>query len=116
MANAGQVMDILAGIFAKEKLEHWRTVLADFKGQWTVIQDPVQVLDDPQVAANGLVQTCTTEAGVPFDLVTAPVQYDGQPAVARRGPGLSEHGDAILSDLGYDWDTVVDLKVRGVVA
>jgi hypothetical protein len=26
-----------------------------------------------------------------------------------------EHGDAILESLGLDWDTIIDLKVRGVV-
>ena len=34
----------------------------------------------------------------------------------RRAPEFNEHGDAILADLGLDWDTIVDLKVRGVVA
>jgi hypothetical protein len=29
---------------------------------------------------------------------------------------FNKHGDAILADLGYDWDTVIDLKVRDVVA
>ena len=31
-------------------------------------------------------------------------------------PEFNEHGDAILAELGLDWDTIVDLKVRGVVA
>ena len=44
------------------------------------------------------------------------MQYDGQPAQARRAPEFNEHGDAILEGLGFDWDTIVDLKVRGVVA
>jgi hypothetical protein len=44
------------------------------------------------------------------------VQFDGEPAVPNRAPELHEHGDAILTDdLGLDWDTVVDLKVRGIV-
>jgi hypothetical protein len=33
-----------------------------------------------------------------------------------QAAGLKEHGDAILADLGLDWDRVVDLKVRGAVA
>jgi hypothetical protein len=34
----------------------------------------------------------------------------------RAIDSTNEHGDAILADLGLDWDTVIDLKVRGVVA
>jgi hypothetical protein len=44
------------------------------------------------------------------------VTYDGQPPRPRRAPGFNEHGDEILGDLGLDWDRIVDLKVRGVVA
>ncbi len=44
------------------------------------------------------------------------VQFDEHPATPPRAPEFNEHGDAILSDLGLDWDTIVDLKVRGVVA
>ena len=44
------------------------------------------------------------------------MQFDGEPAVPGRAPSLNEHGDAILEELGFDWDAIVDLKVRGVVA
>jgi hypothetical protein len=27
-----------------------------------------------------------------------------------------ERGDAILAELGLDWNTIVDLKVRGITA
>ena len=61
-------------------------------------------------------QPCKTAAGVPFQLVAAPVQFDEQSAAPGRAPEFNEHGDASLSDLGLDWDTVVDIEVRGVVA
>ena len=71
---------------------------------------------DPQAVANGYVQECRTAAGVPFRLAAAPIQFDDEPPVPRRAPEFNEHGDSILTDLGLDWDTIVDLKVRGVVA
>ena len=43
------------------------------------------------------------------------MQYGGEPAQPARAPEFNEHGDAILAELGLDWDTIVDLKVRGVV-
>ena len=80
-----------------------------------MLQDSIEVAADPQSVANGYVQRCKTAAGVPFQLVAAPVQYDEQPAVPGRAPEFNEHGDDILRDLGLDWDTIVDLKVRGAV-
>ena len=57
-------------------------------------------------------QECHTAGGTPFQLVTAPVQYDGEAAVPKRAPEFNEHGDSILADLGLaDEDTIVDLKV-----
>jgi crotonobetainyl-CoA:carnitine CoA-transferase CaiB-like acyl-CoA transferase len=62
------------------------------------------------------VQPCESATGIPFRLVAAPVQFDEQPAVPSRAPEFNEHGDAVLADLGLEWDTIVDLKVRGIVA
>ena len=73
-------------------------------------------LRDPQSVANGYLQPCVTSEGNEFELVAAPVQFDEVPAQPGRSPDFNEHGDAILEELGLDWDTVVDLKVRGVTA
>ena len=58
---------------------------------------------------------CATADGTPFKLAAAPVQYDEKPAAPRAAPEFNEHGDAILEEIGFDMDTIVDLKVRGVV-
>lgn len=115
MANSSDAIEILRRIFAEHSVEEWRERLADFPGQWAVVQDTLEAVADPQAVANGYVQECHTAAGTPFGLVAAPVQFDGQPAPPRRAPGFNEHGDAILAEIGLEWDAVVDLKVRGIV-
>jgi crotonobetainyl-CoA:carnitine CoA-transferase CaiB-like acyl-CoA transferase len=109
-------MEILRTAFGERTLDEWRERLADFVGQWTVVQDTLECAADPQTVANGYVQECRTAGGDSFRLAAAPVQFDEQPAVPRRAPEFNEHGDAILEELGLDWDTIVELKVRGVVA
>ena len=79
-----------------------------------MVQDTLEAADDPQTVANGYVAECETADGTPFKLAAAPVQYDEAPA-RQRAPEFNEHGDEILTDLGLDWDKIVDLKVRGVV-
>jgi crotonobetainyl-CoA:carnitine CoA-transferase CaiB-like acyl-CoA transferase len=115
MTNGSEAGAILREVFAQRSLAHWRQDLADFDGQWAVVQDSLEVAADPQSTANGYVQDCKTAGGVPFRLVAAPVQYDEHPATPGRAPEFNEHGDDILGELGIDWDTIVDLKVRGVV-
>jgi crotonobetainyl-CoA:carnitine CoA-transferase CaiB-like acyl-CoA transferase len=116
MAHNLEAAEVLREAFAQRTLDEWRERLDDFIGQWTVVQDTLEAAADPQSVANGYVQDCETAAGVPFRLVAAPVQFDEQPASPSRAPEFNEHGDAILADLGLDWDTIVDLKVRGITA
>ena len=75
----------------------------------------LEAAEDPQALANGYIQSAQTAAGLPFRLVAVPVQYDGEAAGTSRAPEFNEHGDTILESLGFDWDTIIDLKVRNVV-
>ena len=116
MENTLDAQAIMEGAFAERTVSEWRERLADFTGQWCVVQDTLEAATvDPQVAANGYIQDCATANGAPFKLVAAPIQFGGEPAPAGRSPEFNEHGDAILEELGIDWDTIVDLKVRSVV-
>ncbi len=116
LENAGEARAALRAVFAERTLDEWRERLAGFSGQWTAVQHTLEAAADTQTVANGYVVDLQTADGTPFQLAAAPVQYDEQPAPAQRAPEFNEHGDAILGDLGLDWDTIVDLKVRGVVA
>jgi len=106
----------LTETFAQYTLDEWRDRLAGFSGQWTAVQHTLEAAADPQTVANGYVVDCETADGTAFQLAAAPVQFGGEAAQAKRAPEFNEHGDAILGALGIDWDTIVDLKVRGVVA
>jgi crotonobetainyl-CoA:carnitine CoA-transferase CaiB-like acyl-CoA transferase len=106
---------LLETAFAEHTVAEWREKLADFTGQWCVVQDTLEAAVDPQTIANGYVQDCETASGSPFQLVAAPVQFGGEAARVKRSPEFNENGDDILHELGIDWDTIVDLKVRSVV-
>jgi crotonobetainyl-CoA:carnitine CoA-transferase CaiB-like acyl-CoA transferase len=114
--NVAAATEVLRDAFAERDAAEWRERLTGFSGQWAMVQDTLEAAADPQTVANGYVQGCETAEGVPFQLAAAPIQFDERPAAPRRAPAFNEHGDAILGDLGLDWDTIVDLKVRGVVA
>ena len=90
---------------------------ADFSGQWAMVQDTLEAAADPQTVANGYVGDCETAEGTPFKLAArpGPVRRARPP---RRGgrPSSTSTATRSSSELGLDWDAIIDLKVRGVVA
>ena len=58
----------------------------------------------------------TTSDGVPFQLVTTPVQFAGAPAPPKRAPEFNEHCEEILAGIDCSADEMMELKVAGVVA
>jgi crotonobetainyl-CoA:carnitine CoA-transferase CaiB-like acyl-CoA transferase len=117
LANGSEAIAILQEIFGAEDLAYWRKVLEPFTGQWAVAQDTLQIREDPQVIANDYLLTSQTAAGHPFTIVGAPAQFGGEASPVGRAPDFNEHGDEILTEvLGMEYEDVIGLKVRGVVA
>src|SRR5205823_6202968 len=76
LENSLEAIEIMTEVFAQATLAEWRERLANFSGQWAVVQDSLEAAADPQTVANGYLQECKTASGVPFHLVAAPVQFD----------------------------------------
>ena len=114
--NAGAGAELLTEVFAERTADEWRDVLQTFSGQWAMVQTTLEVAEDPQAVANGYVVDCETAEGKPFKLAAAPVRFGAEAPSTRRAPEFNEHGDEILESIGLDWDAIVDLKVRGIVA
>ena len=114
--NAAAGVELLREVFASRTVAEWQEALQPFSGQWTIVQTTLEAAEDPQTLANGYVVDCATAEGTPFKLAAAPVRFGAEPPATRRAPAFSEHGDEILQAIGVDWDAIVDLKVRGVVA
>ncbi len=115
-ANAGVAREILTSVFAAAPLAEWRERLASFDGQWSIAQDSLEVVEDPQVVANSYLGETVNAAGIPFNLVTVPVQFGGVAATPHRAPEFNEHCDEILASIDLDPEAVLELKIEGVVA
>jgi crotonobetainyl-CoA:carnitine CoA-transferase CaiB-like acyl-CoA transferase len=112
--HTAECIDALEAVFATRTLAQWRDRFADEQFPWEPFQSVTEVADDRQVVANGYI--ATVDAGdVQFSLPTGAVQFNEQPAALRRAPEHGEHTEAVLLELGYDWDRILELKAADVV-
>lgn len=101
--------------FATRSLTQWRPRLAGQTGQWDVAQNVAEVLRDPQVTANRFVHHVDYGDGHELALVGAPVRFDRTPPPARRAPEFAGDTDAILEELGWDAEAILDARIIGAV-
>ena len=76
---------------------------------YSALASPLEVVDDPQVVANGYLAPHPDHPRA--RLACAPMQYDDEMVAIRRGaPALGEHTAEVLSDLGYTPDELDALR------
>jgi len=101
--------------FAARTLEEWKQVLSTIDAPWAPVQAVDELPDDPQVVANDYVGEVVLDDGTSYRLPAVPVQLDGQGPPLRRAPEHGEHTEALLLELGYDWERIIELKDAGVI-
>jgi len=102
--------------FARRTLREWQETLRGFDAPWAPVQSVRELVDDPQVLANRYVGDVVEDGVARYRLPAVPVQIDEQPPPLRRAPEHGEHTEAVLLELGYDWDAIVALKEQGAIA
>jgi crotonobetainyl-CoA:carnitine CoA-transferase CaiB-like acyl-CoA transferase len=112
--HPADMVDILEPLFRTKTLAEWRDAFYGHRFPWAPYARVDELIDDPQVVANGYIAEVEHEAGN-FRLPAGPVQFDEQPVSISRGPEMGEHTELVLMELGYDWDQIAKFKENGVI-
>ena len=95
--------------------------------QWTDLFDAVgvpccpirfveELFDDPHVLANDYVVELDHSTLGPIKMGGAPFSFGRTPLdIHRAPPGLSEHADEILAELGYEEDDIRSMRDRKII-
>jgi len=67
------------------------------------VRGPQEVIDDPQLRLNEIVVPLEGAGGKSTSTISSPIQVHGvAKAPARRAPGIGEHNEEVLRQLGFD--------------
>jgi crotonobetainyl-CoA:carnitine CoA-transferase CaiB-like acyl-CoA transferase len=113
-AHTPECIAVLDEMFATRDLADWIGPLESAATPWSLVQTAHEAARDPQVVANNFVTTVDHGEST-YPLVASPVQFDGVAPALRPAPRHGEHTDAVLADLGYDWEAVIEMKTKGAV-
>jgi crotonobetainyl-CoA:carnitine CoA-transferase CaiB-like acyl-CoA transferase len=101
--------------FAKRTFEEWKRLLSALDAPWAPVQSVLELLDDPQVEANGYIGDVVIDGETAYRLPAVPVQFDGAPPPLRRAPEHGEDTEALLLEIGYDWDDIAAMREAGAI-
>jgi succinate---hydroxymethylglutarate CoA-transferase len=74
------------------------------------VNNLAQALENPFVTKHGRLQTLRHPVRGTYRMLAPPVRCEGDAPPARAAPGLGEHTEAVLSELGYDDARIAALK------
>jgi crotonobetainyl-CoA:carnitine CoA-transferase CaiB-like acyl-CoA transferase len=101
--------------FSSRTFAEWKELLGGIDAPWAPVQSLAELLDDPQVIANGYIGDVVVDGEPAYRLPAVPLQFDGQPPALRRAPEHGEDTESILVDFGYDWNEIIRLKEERVI-
>ena len=115
-ANMPQLTGILDEIFVAQPMAHWQQLFRGINVTFGAVRGPQEVVNDPQLPVNDIVVPLDGAPGKLTSTISSPIQVHGVKKVAaRRAPGLGEHNESVLRDLGFSAGDVSALVSSGAL-
>ena len=118
-ANDAALAEVLAGVFRGKPAQHWEDyLLAHDVGCVVAHPEPPEVVLQSKEfgAASGLLVHVEHPTFGEHDRLAPLVDFSRSQTIAEPGVVCGQHTDAILTELGYSPDAIVDLRARKIVA
>jgi len=116
MANMPQLSAILDEVFGAQPMAHWYEVFNGVHVTFGAVRGPEEVINDPQLRANDMVVPLQGAGGKLTSTISSPIQVHGVAKVpAKRAPGLGEHNEQVLQQLGFGAAEIAGLSASGAI-
>ncbi|HKC14337.1 MAG TPA: CoA transferase [Vicinamibacteria bacterium] len=115
-ANASALVAELDRLFGGQPLSYWKPLLDVARLPYGVVQIPEEIVKDRQLLANKIIVPIDDGRAEPRYTVDSPLTIGDSPKVPPRvAPGLGEHTDQVLDELGFDPSEIAGLRASGAI-
>ena len=114
--NRPQLTAMLDEIFGSQPMAHWYEVFNGVQVTFGAVREPHEVINDPQLRANDIIVPLEGAGEKLKSTISSPIQVHGVTKVpARRAPGIGEHNDEVLKELGFTSNEIEGLRAGGTI-
>lgn len=112
--NGDALIGLIQARFSAADYVDMLPVLKSVDFPWEPISSITDLMEDPQVLANGMIHDLAV-GDASIKVVAGPTAFDGETIVGplRSAPELGVDTDALLAGVGYGADAIAGLKARG---
>ncbi|MEC8834189.1 MAG: CoA transferase, partial [Pseudomonadota bacterium] len=115
VASGGALAHELRPLLGRHDADHWISVFNHAAVPVSLVGTFADLIQDPQLKTNNIIKTPEEDVGTQW-VINHPLNIDGLPIQGvKKAPGIGEHTDEILHDLGYRDDEIENLRAEGAV-
>ncbi len=116
-ANRRDLVAIFDNIFAGKTRQEWMNILEEHGCIFTPVHSISEVAEDPQLTANNYLINIEHPLYGPLKTMGFPWDFSETPASWRRkAPGLGEHTEEVLIEIGYSREEITKLKENRAIS
>ena len=114
LEHRDEITEILDQALSARSTDQWLEVLS---GTVPVapVNDIAQALDNPFVAGQGRLRSLTHPTGDTYRMVANPVRSSEGETPSHPAPGLGQHTNDLLDELGYSEERIDALRDKGII-
>jgi formyl-CoA transferase len=111
-----ELVERMRDSIARRSSHEWLAIFRDASVPAALMGTLDDLVTDPQLPLNGMTLTTRTSVSDETRLINHPVNVDGaERAPVGPAPGLGEHTDEVLTELGFGTTEIRELRAQGAI-